>query len=274
MTTAVDLADVGRKYDESAPMSIVFNDGQVHLSYWYGERDDTPMVEASQRLTRKVVDALGLRAGEHLLDAGCGLGSPAIQIASEYGVRVTGVTVSRAEVAEATRRAESSDVADRVSFAFSDFTDLVLADGSVDAVMAIESLQCAADLSASLAELVRVLRPGGRITVAEYTAEAGLTPEEAQAFADSINVPRFRTQAEWLDALRAAGLAVEEYTQCGPRVFGQGPKYVEAVEQTREAIAAEFGAETVSGMKTAMADFFSPGAERVGYAIMTARKAY
>jgi cyclopropane fatty-acyl-phospholipid synthase-like methyltransferase len=39
------------------------------------------------RISRKVTDTLGLRAGEHVLDAGCGPGETAVYLAREFGVR-------------------------------------------------------------------------------------------------------------------------------------------------------------------------------------------
>ncbi|WP_036320315.1 SAM-dependent methyltransferase [Microbispora sp. ATCC PTA-5024] len=270
--TTVDPVDIGKMYDESAPISDTFNEGQIHLAYWYGDGDDTPMVEASKRITRKVADALGLRPGERVLDAGCGLGAPAILIARETGADVTGVTVSAVEAGEAQRKADASGIAERVRFEQADFSALPYGEGHFDAVLAMESLQCAPDLGATLAELFRVLRPGGRITFADYTTEERMGLDEAEAFAAAINLNRLPTLAEWFAALGAAGFAVEEYTQCGPRVFGMGPKFVESAETARGVLAERFGDEMVTGLKDALRDFFAPGPDRIGYVIVSARK--
>lgn len=272
--TTADSVDFGKQYDESSPISDTFNEGQVHLSYWYGEEDDTPMAEASKRITRKVADALGLRAGERVLDAGCGLGAPAILIAQETGALVTGVTISEFEAAEGTRKAAAAGLADRAVFRHGDYMALPFEDGAFDAVLAIESIQCASDRVRALRELLRVLRPGGRITVADYTTEAGMTLQEAEEFAAGIGLSRLPTMSEWLGVLREAGFTVEEHTQCGPRVFGMGGKIVASAEALRDKLAAKFGDEVVDGLKQALTDFFTPGPERIGYAIVSARKPY
>ena len=67
-------AEVAEFYDGSSPMADKYFFGYQHLGYWYDENDDTPLEEASKRLTRKIVDTLGLRPGGTLLDAGCGTG--------------------------------------------------------------------------------------------------------------------------------------------------------------------------------------------------------
>ncbi|WP_412543664.1 methyltransferase domain-containing protein [Longispora sp. K20-0274] len=270
--TASGAEQIGRRYDESTPMSHAFNDGQIHLSYWYGADDPTPMVEASQRITRKVADALGLRPGERVLDAGCGLGAPAILIARETGAVVTGVTVSTVEVQEAAKRAAEAGLGDTVRFEHGDYMALPFADGSFDAVLAIESLLHAPDPARALAEFRRVLRPGGRLALAEYTVEAGMSAEEAGRFARDMLMNTLLSLPAWLDALRAAGFRVEEYTQCGPRVFGMGPKYLDSAAQVRDTLVAKFGEEGYAGLELGLSAFMAPGAERIGYAIVAARR--
>ncbi|MFJ9829544.1 SAM-dependent methyltransferase [Streptomyces sp. NPDC101160] len=271
-TTAEQLRE-GERWDQSSPVSDVFNEGQAHLSYWYGPDDPTPMAEASRRLTRKVVDVLGVRPGQRVLDAGCGPGGPALLVAEETGADVTGVTVSRFEAGSGTEKAAARGLSDRVRFEHGDYAELGHhADGSFDAVMAMESLQYAPDLPKALAELFRVLRPGGALTMTDYTLAPGVPWAERDVLAEKLTLPHLQPVEAWVEALRAAGFHVEEYTQCGPRVFGLGAKYVEAAEEGRESIRAAFGDEAVAGLKEAMADFFSPGAERIAYSIVTVRR--
>ena len=58
---APEADGIAEMFDESSDMSDAFNDGQVHLAYWYDDEDQAPLVEATQRLTRKVADSLHLR---------------------------------------------------------------------------------------------------------------------------------------------------------------------------------------------------------------------
>lgn len=266
-----DTDEIAEAYDESSDMSEAFNDGQVHLAYWYDEEDQATLVEASQRLTRKVGDSLGLRKGERVLDIGCGLGTPAIQLASEYGVRVTGINISTRQVAGAKARAMAAGLADQVTILYGDYNSLDFPDGSFDAVVAMEALVYGSDLGHTLGGLHRVLRPGGRLSLTEPTRE-GLGVVAATQFAARFQAKWLLSVAEWLDPLRDAGFELAEYLQCGPRVFGMGPKYLQAVDTRREELAARFGDAAVNELRQVMADYFTPGWNDVGYAVITVQK--
>lgn len=262
---------IAKMFDESSDMSDVFNDGQVHLAYWYDDEDQAPLIEAAQRLTRKVADSLRLRKGDRVLDVGCGLGAPAVQLATEYGVQVTGVNISTRQVAEAHARAREAGLADQVTFQVGDFGSLDFPDGSFDAVVAMESLVYVGDLRHTLASLHRVMRPGARLSLAEPTRE-GLGVVAASEFAANFGAKWLLSVAEWLDPLREAGFEPVEYLQCGPRVFGMGPKYLQAVETRRDELAARFGEAAVDELRQTLEKFFAPGASQIGYAVITAQK--
>lgn len=263
--------EIAAMFDESTDMSDAFNDGQVHLAYWYDDEDQAPLIEASQRLTRKVADSLRLRDGERVLDAGCGLGAPAIQLATEYGVRVTGINISTRQVAEAQARARAAGLADQVTFRSGDYMALDFPDGSFDAAVAMEALVYVGDLGQALGGLHRVLRPGGRLSLTEPTRE-GLGVVAAHQFAARFGAKWLLSVAEWLDALRDAGFELVEYLQCGPRVFGMGPRYLQAVDTRRDELVARFGEATVDELRQTLENFFTPGAGQIGYAVITVRK--
>ncbi len=257
-------------YDQSAPMSDAFNDGQVHLAYWYDAQDGAPMTEASRRLTAKVADSLGLRPGMRVLDVGCGMGTPALQLAADYDVEVVGINISTVQVQAARERAEQAGLADRVSFRIADFMDLAeFADESFDAVIAMEVLLYSKDLVDALRGLRRVLKPGGRLSLSETTRE-DMSVAEAEEFATTFQAEFLISVPEWIAALRAAGLEFQESVQCGPRVFGMGPKYLADAERRTAELQAEFGPEAVTELKGALGYYFQTGAGRVGYAIVTA----
>jgi ubiquinone/menaquinone biosynthesis C-methylase UbiE len=112
---------------------------------------------ADQR--RRVIELLAPREGWRVLDVGCGPGHLAMELADAVGPRgrVCGVDVSDEMLALAARRdLELVRVAD---------TALPFEDGSFDAAVATQVYEFVADLPGALAELLRVLRPGGRALI-------------------------------------------------------------------------------------------------------------
>lgn len=261
------VAEVSQMYDDISPTADMFSNGSEHLGYWYDEDDDLSVEEAARRLTRKIVDTLGLRRGQHLLDAGCGVGAPAVQIAGEYGVRVTGVTISPVGASMATARANESDVADQVRFEVGDYHALAFPENHFDAAIAVESLLHAVDLEKVLLELHRVLRPGGAVAIAEMTK---MSPQ-AKVPMHGSREPM--TVEGWVAEFQAAGFVVEEWTQCGRRVYGQSGKHFPAhTVELREEFVAKFGEEFFEGAMEAQKGAFAPGNDHMGYVILCARK--
>lgn len=106
---------------------------------------------------RRAVRALGLPGGSLVLDLACGTGALSA-LAREAGYRVVGADMSTGMLAG---RAGPLPVLQ------SDAANLAIASGSCDGVVCGFALRNFTELSASLSEAARVLRPGGRISVLE-----------------------------------------------------------------------------------------------------------
>lgn len=133
----------------------------------YHDRRHRRHDQAVENMNRVLARFSGVAAGQHVLDAGCGIGGSAIWLARHAGARVTGVNISPLHLALAAGEVERRRLADRVTFRLADFCRTGLADQSFDLVWMLESACYAADKRALLAEAWRLLRPGGRLVVAD-----------------------------------------------------------------------------------------------------------
>jgi ubiquinone/menaquinone biosynthesis C-methylase UbiE len=108
---------------------------------------------------------LGLAPGDRLLDVGCGLGEAALGLAQDLGEdgEVVGVDVSEQMLRVARSNAGSTRC--RVRFSVGDARSLDEPDDAFDAVRSERTLQWVADPAAVVAEMVRVARPGGRVSL-------------------------------------------------------------------------------------------------------------
>ena len=107
------------------------------------------------------LDAARVTSGTRLRDAGCGAGLLAL-LARLRGAQVTALDASPGLLAIARQRLPAADVRE------GDLEALPFADASFDAVTAVNSVFYAQDMAAALRELVRVVRPGGRVVVTAW----------------------------------------------------------------------------------------------------------
>jgi cyclopropane fatty-acyl-phospholipid synthase-like methyltransferase len=155
----------------------------------------------------------GLRDGDRILDAGCGVGGPAVAIAAGFPrCSVHGVTASSVQAAMAGDVVADAGLTGRVTISRADYHHLPFADGQFDAAVFFESCGYSPNRAALFAEAARVVRPGGVIYVKDVFARSDpLTDVEAatlEAFDDLWQLASSPTLPEVAGALVDAGCEV------------------------------------------------------------------
>lgn len=117
-----------------------------------------------------MVDQLGAKPGDHVLEIGCGWGGFAEYAAKERGLKVTGLTISREQFVYAQERIAKAGLSDQVTFKLQDYRD---ERGSYDAVASIEMFEAVGEQYwPTYFDTVRDrLNPGGRATLQVITVE-------------------------------------------------------------------------------------------------------
>lgn len=141
-------------------------------------------VPAIQRIRQVARSAMHIGDGDRLLDAGCGLGEEARELARLVGAagEVTALDLSSVMVAEAQER----DNGGGVRYATGDITALDFADGTFDAVRSERVIQHVPDPDAAIAELIRVTVPGGRVCVIDTDWDSFLIDGVPGGYFDSL----------------------------------------------------------------------------------------
>jgi SAM-dependent methyltransferase len=113
--------------------------------------------------------------GARVLEVGCGPGHLSIRLARRHGLDVTGLDLDPAMVRRARANADrrGPGEARRPSFLVGDVASLAFPDGSFDLAVSTLSMHHWADPTAGLAEIGRVLRPGGRALVWDFRPGVG-----------------------------------------------------------------------------------------------------
>ncbi len=161
------------------------------------------------------IDLLDAKAGERVVEIGCGPGRALGWLAAE-GATVCGVDVSPAMLAAARRRNAHLVAEGRLELLLGDGTNLPLNDDSADAVLGVHTIYFWPDPATTLAEVARVLRPGGRLS---HRLTRGRAPAAAPAGSERLPGADHATAHELTRAGRGSlGVEVRWRPEGGARV--------------------------------------------------------
>jgi MPBQ/MSBQ methyltransferase len=161
---------VATSYDEWTEDGILeFYWGEhIHLGHYGAPPRKKDFLAAKSDFVHEMVKwggLSGLPAGTTVLDVGCGIGGSSRILAKDYGFAVTGVTISPQQVQRAQDLTPEGVTA---KFQVDDAMNLSFPDGSFDVVWSVEAGPHMPDKAVFARELMRVLKPGGLLVVADW----------------------------------------------------------------------------------------------------------
>lgn len=196
----------------------------IHFGLFEPRQPELDYFPAVKRMTRAILAPASIRASDLVVDAGCGVGGAAVDIACTTQARVLGLTISPVQVELARKRADRAGVGDRARFARADCAgQLPCADASVDVVVTIEAACHFADKSRFLSECRRVLKPGGRLVGSDWIAADDVSDAEyarhLQPVCDAWHLARLDSPNAWRSLLAGAGFEVKTCVDLGEAVL-------------------------------------------------------
>ncbi|CAM2141384.1 Tuberculostearic acid methyltransferase UfaA1 [Pararobbsia alpina] len=141
----------------------------TYSSAWFNG-DATLSLEAAQNAKyQRIIDTLGLRAGMHVLEIGCGWGGFAVH-AARQGIYVHALTISSAQFESACARVSAEGVSKFVEIELRDYRDVA---GEYDAIVSIEMFEAVGEAYWPIyfGTLSRCLAPGARALIQSITID-------------------------------------------------------------------------------------------------------
>ena len=124
--------DIGNDfYQRWLDPSFTYSSAVFHGDY------SISLEQAQANKYQRIIDELKLKAGDHVLEIGCGWGGFA-EHAGKQGIRITGITISPAQLAIAKERMQKNNLTELVDLQLCDYRDLT---GQFDAVVSIEMFE-------------------------------------------------------------------------------------------------------------------------------------
>jgi cyclopropane-fatty-acyl-phospholipid synthase len=210
-TVERDAAAVRYHYDVGNDFFALFLDESMTYSCAIFSRGAKTLEEAQRTKLEVIATKLELKPGMRVLDVGCGWGSFAIHAAHEYGVSVTGITLSEPQAQSARERIREAGVSELVEIRVADYRRLE--PSSFDAIASIGMAEHVGDAQIDVyaSTLFALLRPGGLLLNHAIAAlDPAATPLEdlfstRYVFPDGEPLPLSRVQL----ALERAGFHSE-----------------------------------------------------------------
>jgi MPBQ/MSBQ methyltransferase len=222
---------VPRKYQSADSVANSYddwtNDGilefywgeHIHLGHYGSPPRKKDFLKAKSDFVHEMVHWGGLDklpSGTTVLDVGCGIGGSSRMLAREYGFAVTGVTLSPQQV----RRAQELTAPEvNVHFQVDDALALSFPDASFDVVWSVEAGPHMPDKAQFARELMRVLKPGGILVVADWNQRDdrqvplnGWEKPVMRQLLDQWSHPAFSSIEEFSELLEATGLVAGDVT--------------------------------------------------------------
>ena len=164
------------------------------------------------RWRRALVSAAAPRSGDRVLDVATGTGMVAAELLSRCECSVVGIDQS-ADMLSAARARFASEPASRVELVRGQAESLPFADASFDALTVTYLLRYVDDPPATVAELARVLRPGGRMASLEFGVPPLAPAYWAWRFYTAVGLPTLGRLAsrEWAEVGRFLGPSIRGF---------------------------------------------------------------
>lgn len=130
--------NIAAHYDLGNDFYALWLDPGMTYSSAVFARDANDLESAQVEKNRRLLDLASVKAGDRILEVGCGWGGFALQAARDRGAYVTAITVSRAQFDEASRRVQAAGVFEKVDVRLCDYRDL---DGEWDHAVSVEMIE-------------------------------------------------------------------------------------------------------------------------------------
>lgn len=199
--------------------------------------------------TVELADALPIRASDHLIDIGCGIGGPARYLAKRFGCRVSGIDITPPFVDAANKLTALVKLDDRVDIRLGDGHRLPFGDAAFDGGYAQHVTMNVADRAGFFGEAWRVLKPGAFFALTEHGLGPSGSPHFPVPWSEDGSGSYLLTPAETAAALGRAGFVDIQVTDTGP---GYLAGYHRAAELRAKGALPAFGVHILLGKEAAI----------------------
>jgi cyclopropane fatty-acyl-phospholipid synthase-like methyltransferase len=267
------MSSVAAYFDLVTDEGRLFYGDSFHLGYFV--RGDEDLQAALDAHTDLVADLARIAPGARVLDLGCGIGEPAVRIASLRECEVIALNVSREQVRQGRELIAARQMSGRVQIRQGNALALPFADASFDAVVCLEGGDICTTASAKrrlVAEVGRVLRRGGHVGFTDLAFTRAPSASEDRIPRAILHHAGGELVTDWSELFRGGGF---ELVECRDIIEETQPTWRRALDvyETRAAeVEARYGRRTAARLRAQIAQIPAILARYGTYPAFSARK--
>jgi cyclopropane fatty-acyl-phospholipid synthase-like methyltransferase len=224
----------------------------LHYGFW--NKETKTFNESLKNTNSELASLAGVKSGDCVLDAGCGVGGSSVFLANNYGCKVTGITLSERQVKRATANALKFKLEKETRFFKKDYTNTEFEAASFDVIWALESVGTAQDKQAFIKEAFRLLKKDGRLIMADYFIKNDISNKKDQ-----------RILRRWLDGWAISNLTtIQSFEKMLENGGFASPKILDYTERIRHSAKRLYRAAMMGWLGTKLYVLFNPKATAFG----------
>jgi ubiquinone/menaquinone biosynthesis C-methylase UbiE len=225
---------------------------QVRIETYGEDFGQTSWVTTEE--SNEIPRLLDVGAHSSVLEIGCGSGGYALHVAKKVGCRLVGLDINAAGVRNANQLAHATGLASLVRFEECDVSkQLPFADQTFDAVFSNDVLCHIPARPEVLAEIFRVLKPGGRMLFSDALVVGGMVSQEEIATRSSIGYYVYSPPGENERLLARAGFGQIRATDTTESAARIAQRWHNAREKRKEELVAAEGQTNFQGLQRFLA---------------------
>ena len=241
-TAAGSRINIEEHYDAGNSMYKTFLDPSMTYSCGiWNEGEASSLQESQENKLDALIEKAEIGKNHKVLEVGCGWGSFAIRAASTTGCQVVGLTLSKEQLEEATKRVKAAGLEEKIQLLYCDYRDTPNL-GSYDRVVSCEMIEAVGHehLPAYFATLGAAVKPGGKVVLQVIAA----ADERYEAYCKSSDFIRehifpgghLPSVGACVEAAKGTGLTVHNITDIGEDYAVTLRKWRESWESRKEEI--------------------------------------